>query len=383
MGRLDYNSEGLLLLTNDGDFANHILSAKNKVPKTYEVKVTGMASEAGVAKLRSGMRLDGKVARFQSVQLLRIAQNPWYRVTLIQGRNRQIHRMFERIGLLVEKIRRVSIGRVSLQGLEPRQVRALRRDEIRQLLSEDQPLPEELRAPPVPRGRPRRRRERRPNARGASQAPSEKKAGRHTQPHTRRPRGEDPSATADHGKPAGRAADRGGAGLPPIAASGDQTDPGDHQAGPGPAAGTHALGEDDPREQGLRGIAERRRRDDETHVTEREQGQRADERRRVGRQGGQEPPVSECRRERAQHGHSSRALRSTLPAHGMGLEQVSGHAASDDDGQQERRHAPPPLEDGAVAPTRETPAEIRRIPAQRAIEICSPRKTAPSTATKT
>ena len=177
VGRLDYNSEGLLLLTNDGDFANHILSAKNKVPKTYEVKVTGMASESAVAKLRGGMRLDGKVARFESVQLLRIAQNPWYRVTLIQGRNRQIHRMFERIGLLVEKIRRVSIGRVSLQGLEPRQVRALRRDEIRQLLSENQPLPEELRAPPVPRGRPRRRQERRPNGRGPRRPLARRKPG--------------------------------------------------------------------------------------------------------------------------------------------------------------------------------------------------------------
>ena len=133
VGRLDYNSEGLLLLTNDGDFANHILSAKNKVPKTYEVKVTGMASEAAVAKLCSGMRLDGKVAQFQSVQLLRIAQNPWYRVTLIQGRNRQIHRMFERIGILVEKIRRVSVGNLTLKGLEPRQVRELQPREVQQL----------------------------------------------------------------------------------------------------------------------------------------------------------------------------------------------------------------------------------------------------------
>ncbi len=144
VGRLDYNTEGLLLLTNDGDFGNHVLSAKNEIPKAYEVKVTGMASETALEKLRAGFRLDGRPVRFEAIRLLREAANPWYRVTLVQGRNRQIHRMFERFGLLVEKIRRISIGRVMLRGLEPRQVRTLRQSEIKQLLSDNQPRADEL-----------------------------------------------------------------------------------------------------------------------------------------------------------------------------------------------------------------------------------------------
>ena len=138
VGRLDYNTEGLLILTDDGDFANHILSAKNKVPKTYEVKVSGQPPEEAIQKLRDGIKLDGRIARPESITMVRRADKPWYQITLVQGRNRQIHRMFERIGVLVEKIRRVRIGGLTLRGLEPRQIRELRRAEVQQLLSPNQ-----------------------------------------------------------------------------------------------------------------------------------------------------------------------------------------------------------------------------------------------------
>ncbi len=141
VGRLDYNTEGLLILTNDGDFSNQILSAKNKIPKTYQVKISGFPSEEGIQKLRQGIRLDGILVRPESIRLIRDAENPWFEVTLIHGRNRQIHRMFERIGFLVEKIRRVSIGSLSLRDLEPRQVRELRPGEIERLLNY-KPVPE-------------------------------------------------------------------------------------------------------------------------------------------------------------------------------------------------------------------------------------------------
>lgn len=133
VGRLDFNTEGLLILTDDGDFSNELLSAKNRIPKTYAVKVSGFPSEEAIQKLRQGIRLDGRLARPESIRLVRQAENPWFEVTLTQGRNRQIHRMFERIGFLVEKIRRVRIGNLSLKGLEPRQVRELLPKEVDRL----------------------------------------------------------------------------------------------------------------------------------------------------------------------------------------------------------------------------------------------------------
>ena len=141
VGRLDYNTEGLLLLTNDGDFANRILTAKNGIPKVYEVKLSKRPTKAGIERLRNGMSIDGRKVRPEIVKLLRDTDSPWYQVTLVGGRNRQIHRMFERIGILVEKIRRIRIGKVTLRGLEPRQVRELEPEEIRWLM-DPPPIPE-------------------------------------------------------------------------------------------------------------------------------------------------------------------------------------------------------------------------------------------------
>ena len=135
VGRLDYNTEGLLILTDDGDFSNQILSAKNKIPKTYEAKISGFPPEEAIQRLREGIWLDGRLVKPESIRLVREAENPWYAITLTQGRNRQIHRMFERIGYLVEKIRRVSIGSLFLKGLEPRQIRELTSKEVEQLLN--------------------------------------------------------------------------------------------------------------------------------------------------------------------------------------------------------------------------------------------------------
>lgn len=142
VGRLDYNTEGLLILTDDGDFANRLTNAKNNIIKVYEVKISGRPSSAAIEKLRSGIKIDGRPVRAEAIRLLRNRDNPWYEMTLVTGRNRQIHRMFERIGFLVEKIRRVRIGNLSLRGLEPRQVKELKPKEVQQLLN----------PPPVPPG---------------------------------------------------------------------------------------------------------------------------------------------------------------------------------------------------------------------------------------
>ena len=180
VGRLDYNTEGLLLLTNDGDFANRILSAKSEITKTYEVKISGAPSAEQIDKLRRGVRLDGRLAAPVAIKLLRRAKNPWCEVELAEGRNRQIHRMFRAVGLLVEKIRRVRIGPLTLGDLPPGKARELRPAEVRRLLAppaaEEKP-PKRKRAPKAAGEPPRGRRPSRPRGKPRKTAP-DRRAGR-------------------------------------------------------------------------------------------------------------------------------------------------------------------------------------------------------------
>src|SRR5580765_7390613 len=119
VGRLDYASEGLLLLTNDGELAHRLMKAASHVPKTYVVKVAGVPKEEAIAKLRAGVSIatdDGKRVKTGPalVRVVKEAANPWYEITLIEGRNRQIRRMFEAVGHHVEKIKRVRYGPLTL-----------------------------------------------------------------------------------------------------------------------------------------------------------------------------------------------------------------------------------------------------------------------------
>src|SRR5207302_3700981 len=130
VGRLDYASEGLLLLTNDGELANSLTRAAAHVPKTYLVKVSGKPPHEALATLRSGVTLGEKNrppinTAPAKLRLLKDAPNPWYEMTLIEGRNRQIRRMFEEIGHHVEKIKRVRYGPLKLD-VEPGQFRRLK-----------------------------------------------------------------------------------------------------------------------------------------------------------------------------------------------------------------------------------------------------------------
>ena len=95
VGRLDYHSEGLLLLTNDGDFANAIQSAKNKVPKTYLVKVNGELTAEQEQAFREGVPIHGRRTAPAKLKLIKRADNPWYEVELIEGRQNQIRLMFK------------------------------------------------------------------------------------------------------------------------------------------------------------------------------------------------------------------------------------------------------------------------------------------------
>src|SRR5580700_2987203 len=139
IGRLDYASEGLLLLTNDGDLAHHLMKAASHVAKTYVVKVAGTPSEDAISKLRTGISIatdDGKRVRTgpAGVRVVKVAENPWYEITLVEGRNRQIRRMFEAVGHHVEKIKRVRYGPLTLD-VPPGEYRSLTLKEVQRLKS--------------------------------------------------------------------------------------------------------------------------------------------------------------------------------------------------------------------------------------------------------
>jgi 23S rRNA pseudouridine2605 synthase len=139
VGRLDYASEGLLLLTNDGEFANYLMKAASHVPKTYMVKVAGQPTAEGLARLRAGLFIaspNGRRVKTSpaKIRLLREAGNPWYEITLLEGRNRQIRRMFEAIGHHVEKIKRVRYGALELD-VHPGKFRRLTPQEVTRLKS--------------------------------------------------------------------------------------------------------------------------------------------------------------------------------------------------------------------------------------------------------
>ncbi len=133
VGRLDYHSEGLLLLTNDGEMANAIMSAATHLPKTYVVKVTGTLTAAQEREFRDGVPLSGRRTMPAGLKLLREAENPWYEVRLHEGRNNQIRLMFKHFGFLVEKLKRVRIGPIELGPLKAGQFRYLNEDEIQKL----------------------------------------------------------------------------------------------------------------------------------------------------------------------------------------------------------------------------------------------------------
>ena len=135
VGRLDFNTEGLLILTNDGELTNHVTSARNHVEKVYEVKVKGVPPEEQVGRLRRGVRLEDGV-RTAPAEITKVGEtktNAWFEVTLREGRNQQIRRMFDLIGHSVIKLRRVRIGPITSEGLLIGQWRHLTPAEVKRL----------------------------------------------------------------------------------------------------------------------------------------------------------------------------------------------------------------------------------------------------------
>jgi len=139
VGRLDYASEGLLLMTNDGQLAQRLMKAGSHAPKTYLVKISGQPDEQALNRLRAGITIeleDGMRVKTSpaKLRLVEDSANPWYEVILSEGRNRQIRRMFQRVGFNVEKIKRVQLGPLVLD-VPPGKYRALTVREVAQLKS--------------------------------------------------------------------------------------------------------------------------------------------------------------------------------------------------------------------------------------------------------
>ena len=144
VGRLDADSSGLLLLTNDGEFANRLTHPRFHVPKIYRVRVRGFVDKLAAKKLMEGIDLpDGKTAPagMKFVEWREDSQSTILDITLFEGRNRQVRRMMEFVGHPVRELHRVAFGELKMKGLLPGTWRKLRPDEVEHLLALAKPTP--------------------------------------------------------------------------------------------------------------------------------------------------------------------------------------------------------------------------------------------------
>lgn len=133
VGRLDFNTEGLLLLTNDGELARLLMHPSSGVPKVYLAKVRGAPDEAALRRLAEGIPLDGRRTAPATARITRPGANAWLEISVTEGRNRLVRRLLEAIGHPVVKLRRVRYGPISLGDLPPGRHRTLTQDEVERL----------------------------------------------------------------------------------------------------------------------------------------------------------------------------------------------------------------------------------------------------------
>lgn len=136
VGRLDYDSEGLLILTTDGELAQHLTHPSNEVPKTYLVKIEGVITETELNPIRSGIEIDGYVTKKCKAHI--VETNKAYtklHITIKEGKNREIRKMFAAIGKEVTLLKRIKIGEITLRGLNRGEYRKLDKQEIAYLMS--------------------------------------------------------------------------------------------------------------------------------------------------------------------------------------------------------------------------------------------------------
>jgi len=133
VGRLDFDSEGLLLLTDDGDLARDLMHPRSGVTKTYAAKVRGMPAPEALARLRAGAPLREGPALPAQVEVLRGGRNPWLEVSVVEGRKHQVRRMLEAVGHPVLRLKRIRYAGLALEDLRPGRLRHLRGEEVARL----------------------------------------------------------------------------------------------------------------------------------------------------------------------------------------------------------------------------------------------------------
>lgn len=137
VGRLDYASEGLLFLTNDGDFAYKLTHPKNEINKKYQVVVLGAPTQDDIKKLRSGVDIGGYITAPAKVELIKTEERTaQINITIHEGKNRQVRKMCEAVGLSVLRLKRVNIGGVALGNLPKGKWRELTPDELKKLVGD-------------------------------------------------------------------------------------------------------------------------------------------------------------------------------------------------------------------------------------------------------
>lgn len=138
IGRLDYDSSGIILLTNDGEFANLLMHPKHGVEKVYVAKVRGIPSKEELSRLKKGVKVDNdllKTVRYHILSKDRKKNTAVLELTLIEGKNRHVRRMMEAIGYPVQKLKREKYGSLTLDGLQPGDARPLNPKEMKQMIN--------------------------------------------------------------------------------------------------------------------------------------------------------------------------------------------------------------------------------------------------------
>ncbi len=188
VGRLDLNSTGLLLLTNDGALAAGLLHPRRAVPRVYRVKVDGTPSEEAITRLRRGVRLeDGKSAPARVRVLGRLPTKTWLELTVVEGRTHLVRRLCEAVGHRVDKLARVRLGPVALGTLPPGAWRDVTPRELAALRAAAGLRPGRGGGAPAPPPRGRDTRPRRPRPRPGSPPPGEARGGASAPPGGRPP----------------------------------------------------------------------------------------------------------------------------------------------------------------------------------------------------
>ncbi len=133
VGRLDYDTEGLLLLTNDGELANKLMHPKYGVYKTYVVKINKAIDEKSIKRLREGVILEGRRTQRAKVSVIPKTEGRQLRISILEGRNRQVRKMLEAAGCFVRKLRRIEYANLNIKGLKEGEWRYLSGEEVRKL----------------------------------------------------------------------------------------------------------------------------------------------------------------------------------------------------------------------------------------------------------